>query len=121
MEKPNWSPAELLQLSIGYWSACALHAGVKLELFTHLTTDGLTARELAEQTGADRRGLAMLLNALAAMGLLVKDGERYTATGFAGQYLARTSPDYLGHIIMHHHHLMAGWAHLHEAVESGHP
>jgi SAM-dependent methyltransferase len=27
----------------------------------------------------------------------------------------------MGHIIMHHHHLMAAWTHLHEAVQSGGP
>jgi SAM-dependent methyltransferase len=27
----------------------------------------------------------------------------------------------MGHIIMHHHHLMAGWARLHEAVKDGGP
>ena len=36
MEKNAWTPAELLQLSGGYWSACALHAGVKLDVFTPL-------------------------------------------------------------------------------------
>jgi hypothetical protein len=121
MEKPNWTPAELLQLSGGYWSACALHAGVKLAVFTHLDAEGLPAPVLAERLGADRRGVAMLLDALAAMGLLVKDGDRFTACGFASQYLSRTSPDYLGHIIMHHHHLMASWVHLDEAVRSGRP
>ena len=63
----------------------------------------------------------MLLGALAALKLLVKEGELYTATPFAARYLSRTSPDYLGFIIQHHHHLMASWAHLHEAVSSGRP
>ncbi|MGB9080718.1 MAG: methyltransferase, partial [Desulfuromonadaceae bacterium] len=40
---------------------------------------------------------------------------------FAAEYLSRTSPRYLGYIIMHHHHLMAGWSRLDESVRSGAP
>ncbi|MBT1071670.1 methyltransferase [Pelotalea chapellei] len=114
-----WTPADLLQLSGGYWNTCALHAGVKLDVFTPLQDRAANSEELADLLRADRRGLAMLLNALAAMGLLKKDGERYATTLFAAEFLSRTSPKYLGHIIMHHHHLMDGWSRLDEAVISG--
>jgi SAM-dependent methyltransferase len=117
MDKQSWNPAELLQLSGGYWSACALHAGVKLDLFSHAGT----ASELAQATASDARGLEMLLNALTALGLMKKVGDRYAATTFAAEYLSRTSPRYLGYIIMHHHHLMAGWSRLDESVRSGAP
>ncbi|MBC8016911.1 MAG: SAM-dependent methyltransferase [Verrucomicrobia bacterium] len=117
MDKHDWNPAELLQLSGGYWSACALHAGVKLDLFSHAGT----ASELAQATASDERALEMLLNALTALGLMEKEGDRYAATTFAAEYLARTSPRYLGYIIMHHHNLMAGWSHLDESVRSGAP
>lgn len=117
MDQSNWNPAELLKLSGGYWSACALHAGVKLDLFSHAGT----IAALARATSSDERGLEMLLNALTALGLLEKGGERYAPTVFAAEYLARHSPRYLGYIIMHHHHLMAGWSRLDEAVQSGTP
>jgi len=117
MDIYSWNPAELLQLSGGYWGACALHAGVKLDLFSHAGT----AAELAEATASDVRGLEMLMNALTAMGLMEKSGDRYSPTIFAAEYLSRTSPRYLGHIIMHHHHLMAGWSRLDESVRSGVP
>ena len=117
MNQPTWNPAELLKLSGGYWSACALHAGVKLDLFSQSGT----IPELAEATACDPRGLEMLLNALTALGLLTRDGERYAPTAFAADYLARSSPRYLGYIIMHHHHLMAGWSRLDESVRSGAP
>ncbi len=121
MDKKEWTVADLLQLSGGYWSACALHAGVKLGVFTPLAGQVFTAPELAERLGADARGLVMLLDALAAMELLAKNGVAYAATPFAAEFLAKTSPRYLGHIILHHHHLMEGWARLDEAVTSGAP
>jgi predicted O-methyltransferase YrrM len=121
MEQKGWTVADLLQLSGGYWSACALHAGVKLDLFTPLAERAFTATELAGRLGVDARGLAMLLDSLAAMELVAKRGDAYAATPFSAEFLARTSPQYLGHIILHHHHLMAGWARLDEAVTSGVP
>lgn len=121
MEKNEWTPAELLQLSGAYWSTCALHAGVKLDLFTPLAEGALDAPRMAERLGCNERGLAMLLNALTAMGLLSKEGDRHAATPFAARFLARSSPEYLGHIILHHHHLMASWLHLDEGVRSGRP
>ena len=121
MEKTVWTPADLLQLSGGYWSACALHAGVQLDLFTPLAERPYTASELAERLSCDSRGLAMLLVALAALGLLEKQGEAFSASPFAADFLSRTSPNYLGYIIRHHHQLMAGWARLDESVQSGRP
>ncbi len=121
MEQKTWNVADLLQLSGGYWSACALHAGVELDVFTPLTERAMTPAALAECLGSDARGLAMLLNALAAMDLLVKSGDTYATAPFAAEFLARTSSGYLGHIILHHHHLMAGWARLGEAVKRGAP
>jgi len=108
VEKKSWNPADLLQLSGGYWNACALHAAVKLDLFTPLADRPRSAPELAGLIRTDSRGLGMLLTALAAMDLLEKIGDTYVPTPFAVEYLAATSPKYLGHIILHHHHLMTG-------------
>lgn len=121
MGDKNWTPSQLLELSGGYWSTCALHAGVKLGVFTPLSAEPLNAQDLANRINCNSRGLGMLLNALTAMELLDKQGETYIATPFAAEFLCRTSPKYLGHIIMHHHHLMSGWANLDQAVQSGAP
>lgn len=113
--------SELLQLSGSYWSACALHAAVKLDVFTALAEAPMTMPELARIINADPRGLGMLLNALTALALLEKKGECFSATAFSGEYLSRKSPTYMGHIIMHHHYIMEGWSKLDEAVQCGTP
>ena len=55
------------------------------------------------------------------MGLLVKNGEGYSNTEGSKEYLDKDSPKYLGHIIMHHHHLVEAWARLDQAVRKGEP
>src|ERR1035437_10180022 len=121
MATTEWSIPDLLQLSGGYWSTCALHAGVKLNIFSVLEVTPRTAAEVAQLRNSDPRGTAMLLDALTSLALLEKRDDTYISTSFAATYLSKSSPAYMGHIIMHHHHLMAGWARLHEAVKSGGP
>jgi SAM-dependent methyltransferase len=121
METKNWNPAELLKLSASYWETCALHAGVKLDIFSALSERSQPAAGLAKSSGIDERGLEMLLNALTAMQLLEKHGVNYTATPFAAEFLDSSAPHYLGYIILHHHHLVESWSRLDEAVRAGGP
>ncbi len=119
MQLPPWTPGRLLEVSGGYWQTCALHAAVKLDLFTHLASRPRSAGALAPETGADPRALEMLLNAVTAMGLLEKSGERFACTSVARTYLCRSSEEYLGHMLLHHHHLYDAWGMLDAAVRTG--
>lgn len=121
MADPSWTRERLMEVSGGYWAACALHAGLKLRVFDAAGEGGATAREVAEACSGDLRGVVTLLNALAAMGLMTKEGARFSATPVALDLLCTSSPHYLGHILLHHHHLMTRWAKLPEAVRTGHP
>ena len=121
MTTSNWNPVELLKLSGSYWETCALHAGVKLDIFSPLAARPQTATELAAEMGVAERGLGMLLDALTAMCLLDKQGDSYAASACAADFLDRSAPRYLGHIILHHHHLVESWSRLDEAVREGGP
>lgn len=117
----NWEPGRILEVSGGYWQACALHAGVKLGIFSLLSRDRLPEGEVAARSGADRRGTGMLLHALCAMGLLDRGEGGFANTAAASAYLDQASEQYLGHILLHHHHLMESWSHLDRAVRTGRP
>jgi hypothetical protein len=104
-----------------YWQTFTLHAGIKLNLFSQFGGGRLSAGEVAQQLGTDRRGTTMLLNALTAMGLLEKSSHRYSATDAASKFLDKSSPAYIGHMIMHHHFLADTWARMDEAVTTGRP
>lgn len=121
MEKAEWTVPDILQLSGNYWASCALHASVKLDVFSHLHGETLSKEDAASACKCEARALGMLLDALASMGLIEKTPEGYTDTPFSSEYLVKSSPGYLGHIIMHHHHLMGSWSMLHESVKCGEP
>jgi SAM-dependent methyltransferase len=117
----DWHPGTLLQLSGAYWETCTLHAGVKLDVFTLIGKDTMTAPEIAEKTGWDARGTTMLLDALAAMDLLTKTSRGYANTQAAGEFLSKNSDQYIGYMIQHHHHLADSWVRMDEAVTQGGP
>lgn len=121
MSDAQWSAGKLLNVSGSYWQACALHAGVKLEIFSRLGDERLPAVEIANRCNSDERGTIFLANALAAMGLLSKTDEGYANTPAARKLLVKESENYVGYMLLHHHHLMQPWSKLDQAVCSGKP
>jgi SAM-dependent methyltransferase len=121
MKNDDLNPGQLLSISGSYWQACTLHAGVRLEVFTVIGEDRVKDEEIARRLAGDVRGVTTLLNALAAMGLLTKQGEQYANTEMSKTFLVKGSPRYIGYILMHHHFLVESWSRLHEAVKSGSP
>lgn len=119
MSAREWHPGDLLELSGYFWRTCALHAGVKLDLFTTIGATPMTAEEASDKVKGSRDGVERLLNALAAMGLLVKSDGRFACPPSVHRFLAKGSPKYIGHIILHHHHLMESWARLDQSVRTG--
>lgn len=117
----EWDMGRLLSASSAYWTSSTLHAAVKLEIFTALCDESLTAEELSGRIKAGKRGIAMLLNALTALGLLEHTGNRYKNTAFSRSVLVKGEPGYVGYIIMHHFHLVDAWAQLPEAIVEGGP
>jgi hypothetical protein len=115
----DWNVGMMLGVSSGYWQGCTLQAGVRLKIFTSLGDRFCDASEVADFCGTDVRATGLLLDALAAMGLLKKEDARYGNSDFSGKFLVATTPAYMGHIILHHHHILDGWAQLDQAVTTG--
>ncbi len=118
-EAMEWNPGLLLSTSSGYWRSCTIHAGVRLGVFTEIGGGKSTAADIAAKLAVDEKALGLLLNALSALGLLIKEKDLFANTPFAKKHLVKDAPDYLGYIIMHHHFLVDGWQQLHDAVANG--
>jgi len=121
MTQPPWHPGKLLEVSGFYWQTFTLHAAVKLGLFTAIGAEPLSAAEAARRISGSADATARLLNALTAMGLIVKTGDTFANSQAAARFLVRDTPGYIGHMIMHHHHLVESWNRLDEAVTTGRP
>ncbi len=116
-----WDLGELLKVSSSYWKGCTLQAGVRLDIFTQLENANNDVDTIAQTLQTDRRATELLLNALAGIGLIIKNGDLYTNSDFSSTHLVTSSPKYMGNIILHHHHLVDGWAQLDQAVKTGLP
>ncbi len=121
MMTQRWNPGELLEVSGAFWKTCALHAAVKLDVFSVIGDDQLSAETVATQINGSLKGVERLLNALVAMDLLEKYDDVYLNIPGARDFLSRQSDKYIGHIILHHHHLVEGWSQLDQAVLTGEP
>lgn len=121
MTSRQWNPGELLEISGFYWKTAVLHAAVKLDVFTVIGDGQRAASEISRQLKAPQRSVERLLDALVAMELLVKVDESYTNSPSGQAFLSKNSARYIGHIIMHHHHLVDSWSKLDQAVRSGMP
>jgi predicted O-methyltransferase YrrM len=117
----SWNPGGLISISSAYWRGCTLQAAVRLEIFTVLGREWRSGETVSRAIGGDSRATGFLLNALCSMQMLEKSGENYRNAEQIYELLCKDSPQYIGHIILHHHHLLDGWAQLDTAVLSGKP
>ena len=115
------NPGELLEISGYYWKTCVLHTAVKLDVFTVIGDGHLTGEEISQKLNGAQKGVERLLNALTAMDLLEKTDGKYANSPVSRFFLAKDSAKYIGHIILHHHHLMESWSQLDQAVMTGRP
>jgi predicted O-methyltransferase YrrM len=93
---------------------------VELGVFPAIGKESRTAEELAVIMGADRRALGILLNALAAQGLLAKDGERFAnIPGLAELLVPRRPAGNTG--FEHAVDVWRAWSELSSVVVRGRP
>lgn len=121
MEKQQWNPGTLLQLSGQYWATCTLHAAVQLDVFTAIGDQQFPAGDIAKKLNVSQEGVVRLLNALTALNLLKKENDFFSNTRASKTFLSKDSPGYIGYMISHHHHLVESWSKLDQAVQTGNP
>lgn len=122
MSPKHWKPEELSRLAHGFWASAVLHAAVRTGLAAHLAQKGsATAPELAERLGLNPRATGMLLTALLALELAVKQGPKYALAPGLETLLNPDDPHSLSNMVLHMADLMPVWAELADSVRSGGP
>ena len=107
----------ILDLSRNFMESRILLTGVELNLFTLLASGPLSAEEVASRTGANLRALTILLDALAAMELLVKKEGRYSSPQAISSLLSEKGPESILPMVHHMAHVWQRWSNLTERVE----
>lgn len=105
-------------LARGFQNSYVIFAANEADIFA-LLEQPRTAADVARARGLSERGTRILLNGLAAMELVVKQGDTYRNTELASAYLVPGAQAYQGHILRHMRHVSENWARLGEAVRTG--
>jgi hypothetical protein len=110
------TPQAIMEWARNFMESRVLLTGAELNLFTLLACEPLSAEEVASRTGANIRALTILLDALAAMELLVKKEGRYSSPQAISSLLLEKSPESILPMVHHMAHLWQRWSKLTERV-----
>ncbi len=112
---------QILELTGGFRPACVIGAAADLDLWTNLGEQSLSAQQLADRLQCDLRGLTMLLDAVAALGLLEKHDAQYSTPGPLRPWLVANSSGTLLPMLQHLSNLIRGWSNLAWTAKAGFP
>ena len=111
-------PDELAQTIRGFQDSRAILTAIELDAFTAVA-GGASAAQAAATMGADPRATEMLLNALAALGLLAKHHGAFHNTPESARFFVAGAPDDSRAATMHSAHLWRRWSTLTDCVRKG--
>src|SRR5512145_653872 len=115
-------PENILTLARQFMESRILLTAAELNLFTHLDEMPSTAQQLADRLQADLRGLAILLDALASQGLIVKSlDDAYQLAPDLAAYLSDKSSRSVLPMLHHANHLWKSWSDLTSRVKGPEP
>jgi hypothetical protein len=116
------TPDGIMQLGLGFWGSKTLLSAVELGLFTELAKGALDAEILSKRLMLHPRSVRDFLDALVALGMVKRDGDRYANTTETDFFLDRAKPSYIGGILeMANARLYPFWGSLTEALRTGQP
>jgi O-methyltransferase domain/Dimerisation domain len=114
------TPEQILSLGLAFWGSKTLLSAVEIGLFTELAKGSLDFEALAERLMLHPRSARDFLDALVALGMLERDGDRYSNTPETDLFLDRTKPSYVGGLLeMANARLYPFWGSLTEALRTG--
>ena len=120
------SPTKIMDTGMGFWASKVLLTAVNIGLFTRLGRGPASAEKLKTKLGLHERNLYDFLDALVAMGFLLRKGLKETAvysnTPETDLYLDKNKSTYIGSILeMCNNRLYGFWDNLEEGLRTGKP
>jgi hypothetical protein len=116
------TPDRILQLGLGFWGPKAFLSAVELGVFTELAREPADRATLSQRLALHPRSARDFFDALVALGVLEREGERYANTPEADYFLDRAKPSYVGGMLeLANTRLYGSWGGLTEALRTGLP
>jgi ubiquinone/menaquinone biosynthesis C-methylase UbiE len=116
------TPERVFQYGWGFAVTQTLATAIDLDLFSLIAAGHRTADALAKAAKATPRGMRMVADAVAGLGLLTKDAKGYGLAPDAQLFLVKSSPAYMGEFMRFHAAEIAdSWRGLTETVRTGKP
>ncbi len=117
MSDPDRGPERLIEISSGFMEAKVLLAGAELGVFDRIAREGTSAQDVARAVGGTLRGTEILLDALVAIGVLVKSGGLYRNRAEFEPLLTSTGAgeNFLGGL-RHRNRVFRTWAFIEEKI-----
>jgi precorrin-6B methylase 2 len=115
----NLAAERINEMSRNFWNSAVLRAGLKLNVFSLLQHQALSCDDVAQACGANRRFMEAFLEACAALGLLDKQGDRYTDSAQAAAFLVPDKPTYVGDLALHITNYWHTWGKLDQLIRKG--
>ncbi|MBE9536015.1 MAG: methyltransferase domain-containing protein [Proteobacteria bacterium] len=116
---PEATLDDILTKSKGFMESQLILSAHELGIFDVIGKDSFTSDKLSEKTDLNKRGLRILLDGLAAIGLLEKSGRNYANTGTGLRHLVSGGADCRSATLDHIIRMREAWLRLHESVKSG--
>ena len=110
-----------MDITGGYRGACVLFAAADLDIFSILDKAPMTSAVVASELGLDARATTILLDSLAAMGLLVKGDSKYSLWPGVSELLTEASGANVLGMVRHRSNCLGRWVQLARVVKSGKP
>ena len=111
----------LASLASGHVEARIVQTAVELEIFDALADSDRDAESVAQAKALNPRATELLLNALTALQLLQKTANQFSLVPASRSYLLRSSPHFLGGMILFDASLWKSWEKLPDAIRFGKP
>src|ERR1051326_1433483 len=95
----NPTPESILQVGLGFWPSKVLLSAVELELFTELAKGPQSLESLRMRCGLHPRSARDFLDALVALGFLLRVNGQYSNTPVTDAFLDKNKPSYIGGLL----------------------
>jgi SAM-dependent methyltransferase/biotin operon repressor len=105
------------------WQEAVVLGCAKQERLLEAVADGSrSADDVASRLGLSPRAVHALLSALAEIGIVVEDGNRFRLLDeYRGPLLDASHPDYAGGLVAHRFELIRKWGRMPEILKTGSP